>query len=207
MPSTQLGGVSQRSDSMTSTSWLRGVRATDATDPDTALRACGFVPLIASTTDRSTFAVRNSQPDDQPIGEIAVDRVAFDIAGRTLRLHVVEVEATGNGTADVVRDVTHALTESFGTTLRHWPANKVRTALLDCVGMKQLVVVDMSAVAYIDSSGVASLVEAFQSARKGGTRFLLAQVSEAALRVLELARLDKVFTIIDSVEDGLANAG
>jgi len=106
------------------------VRTTDATDPDTALRACGFVPLIASTTDRSTFAVRNSQPNDQPIGEIAVDRVAFDIAGRTLRLHVVEVEATGNGTADVVRDVTHALTESFGTTLRPWPANKVRTALL-----------------------------------------------------------------------------
>ena len=82
---------------------------------------------------------------------------------------------------------------------------KVRTAMLDCVGMKQAVVVDMSAVVYIDSSGVASLVEAFQSARKGGTRFVLAQVSEAALRVLELARLDKVFTILESVEDGLAD--
>lgn len=84
---------------------------------------------------------------------------------------------------------------------------KVRTALLDCVGMKRSVVVDMSAVAYIDSSGVASLVEAFQSARKSGTRFVLAQVSDAAMRVLELARLDKVFTILESVDDGLANAG
>ena len=83
---------------------------------------------------------------------------------------------------------------------------KVRTALLDCVGSKQAVVVDMSAVAYIDSSGVASLVEAFQSARKNGSRFMLARVSDAAMRVLELARLDKVFTIIESVEDGLANA-
>ena len=84
---------------------------------------------------------------------------------------------------------------------------KVRTALLDCVGVKRAVVVDMSAVAYIDSSGVASLVEAFQAARKSGTRFALAKVSEAALRVLELARLDKVFTIIESVEDGLADVG
>jgi anti-sigma B factor antagonist len=84
---------------------------------------------------------------------------------------------------------------------------KVRTALLDCVGMKRSVVVDMSAVAYIDSSGVASLVEAFQSARKSDTRFVLAQVSDAAMRVLELARLDKVFTIHESVDDGLANAG
>ena len=84
---------------------------------------------------------------------------------------------------------------------------RVRSALLDCVKSKPSVVVDMSAVAYIDSSGVASLVEAFQTARKSGTRFVLAEVSEAALRVLELARLDKVFTIIESVEDGLADVG
>jgi anti-sigma B factor antagonist len=80
---------------------------------------------------------------------------------------------------------------------------QVRTALLECVGRKQPVVVDMSAVSYIDSSGVASLVEAFQAARKHRTPFVLAQVSEAALRVLELARLDRVFTIVGDVEDAL----
>ena len=79
---------------------------------------------------------------------------------------------------------------------------RVRNALLDCVGMKRTVVVDMQAVSYIDSSGVASLVEAFQSARKSNTRFMLACVSDAALRVLELARLDKVFNIVDEVADG-----
>ena len=81
----------------------------------------------------------------------------------------------------------------------------VRTALLECVGRKQAVVVDMSAVSYIDSSGVASLVEAFQAARKSQSRFVLARVSDAALRVLELARLDKVFTIIGDVEDALSD--
>ena len=84
---------------------------------------------------------------------------------------------------------------------------KVRLALLDCVGSKAGVLVDMSAVTYIDSSGVASLVEAFQNARKSDTRFGLAEVSESALRVLELARLDKVFSIHPTVADGLKDAG
>ena len=84
---------------------------------------------------------------------------------------------------------------------------KVRTALLDCVGSKSGVLVDMSGVTYIDSSGVASLVEAFQTARKSDTRFALAEVSESALRVLELARLDKVFTIHPTVADGKKDAG
>jgi anti-sigma B factor antagonist len=82
---------------------------------------------------------------------------------------------------------------------------QVRAALLDCVGLKRVVVVDMVAVAYIDSSGVASLVEAFQTARKSGTRFVLARVSEAAMRVLELARLDRVFHIVDEIADALEN--
>ena len=48
---------------------------------------------------------------------------------------------------------------------------------------------------YIDSSGVASLVEGFQTAKKKGLKFGLIGVSEAAMSVLELARLDKVFPI------------
>ena len=84
---------------------------------------------------------------------------------------------------------------------------KVRGALLECVGSKSTVVVDMAEVSYIDSSGVASLVEAFQTARKGDTRFVLARVSEAAMRVLELARLDKVFNIVDDVAGGLEHGG
>ena len=82
---------------------------------------------------------------------------------------------------------------------------QVRTALLNCVGLKGTVIVDLTEVSYIDSSGVASLVEAYQHARKGQTRFALAAVSEAAMRVLELARLDKVFSIYPTVADSLAD--
>ncbi len=78
-----------------------------------------------------------------------------------------------------------------------------RKVLLECVARKKPVLVDLSGVGYIDSSGVASLVESLQTARKAGSNLILVAVSEGALRVLQLARLDKVFTICDSVEDGL----
>jgi anti-sigma B factor antagonist len=80
---------------------------------------------------------------------------------------------------------------------------EARKVLLDCVGRKQPVLVDLSGVHYIDSSGVASLVEAYQVARKGGHPFFLAAVSDGVLRVLQLARMDKVFTICPSVADAL----
>ena len=61
--------------------------------------------------------------------------------------------------------------------------------------------VDLSAVEYIDSSGVASLVEGFQMARSQNQAFALVGVSKAAMQVLHLARLDKVFTLLQSIND------
>ena len=78
-----------------------------------------------------------------------------------------------------------------------------REILLKCFESTSKVIVDLSEVTYIDSSGVASLVEALQAAKKNGSQFSLAAVSEPTRRVLELARLDKVFTLYDSVEEGL----
>jgi anti-sigma B factor antagonist len=80
---------------------------------------------------------------------------------------------------------------------------QARELLLQCVGRGRRVIVDLSGVAYMDSSGVASLVEALQTAKRNGSFFGLAAVQGTALRVLELARLDRVFQIFDSVEEGL----
>ncbi len=82
---------------------------------------------------------------------------------------------------------------------------KAREIMLECVGKKSTVLADLSGVNYIDSSGIASLVEAFQTAKSSGGGFALAAVSDTAMRVLELARLDKVFTIYPTVEDGVRN--
>jgi anti-sigma B factor antagonist len=88
--------------------------------------------------------------------------------------------------------------------LQNSPA--LRKELLARLAERQDVVVDLSGVAYIDSSGIASLVEAYQTARRQGGGFSLAAVSPAALRVLKLARLDEVFVIHRTVEQGLEGA-
>jgi anti-sigma B factor antagonist len=71
----------------------------------------------------------------------------------------------------------------------------VRTALLTQLRAGHALRVRMADVSYIDSSGVASLVEAYQLAKKQGLGFSLVDVSEAAMSVLRLARLDRVFPI------------
>jgi anti-sigma B factor antagonist len=78
-----------------------------------------------------------------------------------------------------------------------------REILLKTVDGAGRVLVDLSSVTYIDSSGVASLVEALQASKHNGGRFALVAASEPTRRVLELARLDKVFTLYATVEEGI----
>jgi anti-sigma B factor antagonist len=78
-----------------------------------------------------------------------------------------------------------------------------REILLKSVDGAGRVLVDLSSVTYIDSSGVASLVEALQAAKRNGGKFALVAASDPTRRVLELARLDKVFTMYATVDEGL----
>jgi anti-sigma B factor antagonist len=84
---------------------------------------------------------------------------------------------------------------------------EARKQILQCLDGKSNLLVDLSAVSYIDSSGVASLVEGFQTARKKNVRFGLIGVSGPAMSVLQLARLDKVFPIHASVGERLLADG
>lgn len=80
---------------------------------------------------------------------------------------------------------------------------EARRHILEQLNHNKNVLVDLSGVSYIDSSGIASLVEGFQLARNKKLQFGLFGVSDAAQQVLQLARLDKVFQIKDSIGDFL----
>ena len=80
---------------------------------------------------------------------------------------------------------------------------KVRDQILKQLHSDNNVLVDLSAVEYIDSSGIASLVEGLQIAKSRNLEFGLVGVSEPAMQVLELARLDKVFPIYSSLGEKL----
>lgn len=81
---------------------------------------------------------------------------------------------------------------------------QAREQILKCLKQDKGLLVDLSRVEYIDSSGVASLVEGYQEARKKQLSFGLIGVSAAALSVLQLARLDKVFPLYDNLEAALS---
>ncbi len=79
-------------------------------------------------------------------------------------------------------------------------SQQVRRAVLDALAVSRRVGVVLSGVSYIDSSGIAALVEGFQNARAQGRGFALVAVSDAVRAVLELARLDRVFPIVADVD-------
>lgn len=66
------------------------------------------------------------------------------------------------------------------------------------------VVMNLSKVRYIDSSGVASLVEGLKASRDVGSRFILFGLSTSAREVLQLSRLLKIFEVYDNEEQALA---
>ena len=74
-------------------------------------------------------------------------------------------------------------------------SQQVRDAILAALGRGD-VGVELSQVGYIDSSGIAALVEGLQQSRQRGLRFALVAVSDAVRAVLELARLDRVFALV-----------
>ena len=76
-----------------------------------------------------------------------------------------------------------------------------RKQILQFLEAGRHLLIDLSAVSYIDSSGVASLVEGYQTAKKKSLRFGLVGVSAAAMGLLQLARLDKVFPIHATIEE------
>jgi len=64
-------------------------------------------------------------------------------------------------------------------------------------------VIDLSRVNYMDSSGVATLVEALQRARKTKTPLPLLSMTSRVKSVFEIARLDTIFSIVDSEAEAL----
>ena len=66
------------------------------------------------------------------------------------------------------------------------------------------VVVNLQAVRYIDSSGVASLVEGLKASRDVGSRFVLCGLNTRVTEVLRLSKLRSIFEVCDSEEQALA---
>ncbi len=79
----------------------------------------------------------------------------------------------------------------------------LRKTVLDLLRNRgqERVIVNLKEVHYIDSSGIASLVEGLQESKKLEARFILVGLNEAPRHVLELTRLLNVFEVAESEEE------
>jgi len=68
------------------------------------------------------------------------------------------------------------------------------------------VIVDLSQVTYLDSSGLAVLIEAMQNTEKYGGEFLLAATHDDVRLFFEIACLDRIFKLSPDVDCALAAA-
>jgi anti-sigma B factor antagonist len=80
---------------------------------------------------------------------------------------------------------------------------RMRKALLDNLKLAARVVVNLQNVPYIDSSGIASLVEGLKASQNLKNRLILAGLSPMAHKVLELTRLTPLFEIYATEEEAL----
>src|SRR6202795_4768039 len=108
----------------------------------------------------------------------------------------MEISTRQSGVATIV-DVTGDI------TLYNSP--EIRKVLLELLKEKRTprVIVNMLNVKYIDSAGVASLVEGLKISRDLKSSFALFGLSRTAREVLELTRLIKVFEVYENEDDAL----
>jgi anti-sigma B factor antagonist len=89
--------------------------------------------------------------------------------------------------------------------LAHSP--EMRKVLLAEIKVKHIakLFLNLKNVRYIDSSGIASLVEGLKASRDNGSRLILFGLSPSVREVMELSRLQKIFEIYDTEEQALSS--
>jgi anti-sigma B factor antagonist len=65
------------------------------------------------------------------------------------------------------------------------------------------IVVDLTGVTYVDSSGLAALIQGMQNVEEYGGKFAIAGLQEDVRPIFEIARLDQVFQIFSTVDEAL----
>ena len=79
----------------------------------------------------------------------------------------------------------------------------LREKILASFAKQTAVLVNLAGVGYMDSSGIATLVEGLKAAQGKKAGFGLVGLTKNTRSVLELVRLDKVFKIFETEEDAL----
>lgn len=107
------------------------------------------------------------------------------------RLGISVVESEGRDIVRVNGDI-----DAYST-------GELKKFMIDLISRteKSTLVIDMSNVPYVDSAGLGMLVSILRESKSAGKSLVLASMKPNVKRIFELTRLDKVFTITDTVQE------
>jgi anti-sigma B factor antagonist len=74
-------------------------------------------------------------------------------------------------------------------------ASRVKAEALSLIGRDSDVVVDLSGISFVDSTGIGVLVSLFKAARKNGRDARFAGIAPGVKTVLEIIKLDRIFEV------------
>jgi anti-sigma B factor antagonist len=104
---------------------------------------------------------------------------------------------------DVKKDTNLAILSVEGD-VDLYSSPQVRKVIIEQIKAKtKWIIVNLGGVTYMDSSGVATLVEGLQLVRDYKGKLFICHVQGVVHDVFELSRLDKVFTIFPTEDDAL----
>ena len=82
----------------------------------------------------------------------------------------------------------------------------LRRVLFDLLGKTRKLALNLKALRYIDSSGIATLIEVLKDAQRLEKEFVLFGLSPAVQDVFRLTHVNRVFRIVDTEEQAVAAA-
>jgi len=77
----------------------------------------------------------------------------------------------------------------------------MKQELLDTLLKQKSIIVDFTKLDFIDSSGIATLIESLSIIHASGLKLAIVGANNLPLKMLELTKLDKVFTLFNSIQD------
>jgi len=83
---------------------------------------------------------------------------------------------------------------------------KLRRTLFDQLKETPKLALNLQALRYIDSSGIATLIEVLKDAKNLGKEFVLFGMTPAVRDVFRLTHVNRIFLIFETEEDAIARA-
>lgn len=112
----------------------------------------------------------------------------------------LQTQPLNKSQVDDCKTSAHKLIELEGEIDLHRSPDVKRDLQAAMAGKPAKLMVDLSKVTYIDSSGLAALLEGMQGVESYGGRFYLVAMNQVVAAIFEVSKLNEVFRIVPSVD-------